>query len=530
MNRFRFSICISIAMVLVATGCFGSGTTGDTWLVMAGEETLTVADVGMEWDELDEANREVFTRKDNPVGEFIVALARKHLLQQEMRAAGYLTDRALIARRDAWLRYMAVESARVYYSDLHASDVTEDDIAYFVDNMGLTVWYTLHPGTPEESVHGPEHLPEIEFTLATLLDTLDAGESGICSSGLPVRLDSLVLMDSALVASTIADSAYCREFVLSRLSIARTNRWLEGIQETLVEDYSVTVDSAALLRLTAYYADSLALQPAEVVITSDLGNWTAQDLADYLGLLSTRMYTQPFSAEWQAGFVENLLLHSVILEIFEAEAPGIIDSLGMEADAYMYDLAAELFYDDMVTSSVEMVEADVQEQFSSMSELPTMEETRVFRLTVIPPDRLPEYRQAKSSGSLDTFVESLDGYLSLCADTADVQVTRPLRIGELPAGLGTELFLAEPSDTMWIGPLATDTGTGYTLVKLLEVIPGEPATLEDIRSVVEMAARRRLEEEATVRWMQQLEESYGLQINEEALDGLPPDPGLWSDL
>ena len=302
------------------------------------------------------------------------------------------------------------------------------------------------------------------------------------------------------------------------------------LQETLVEDHSVVVDSAALLRLAAYYADSLALRPDEVVITSDLGDWTAQDLADYLGLLSTRMYTQPYSAEWQAQFIDNLLLHSVILEGYEADAPGIIDSLGTAADAYILDLASELFYDDMVTSSVEVVEADVQEQFDSMSEPPMMEETRIFRFAVIPPDRLPEYRQAELSENLDAFIETLDGYLSLCADTADIQVTRPLRIGEIPTGLGTELFLVEPSDTMWIGPMIIDSYTGYALVKLLDVIPGRPATLEDIRSEVEMAARSRLEEEVTILWMQQLEEKYGLEINEKALDGLPSDPGLWSDL
>jgi len=530
LNRLNVTVIYAIAAVILSFGCSSREVTGETWLVVAGEDTIPVAEIGQIWSDMTEENKDLFTSKDNPVGEFVVAVARRYILEQELTANGYLSNTVLNARRDAWLRYLTIERAYQYYTDKFASEVLEEDIDFYVEHLGKTVWYTTNPGTPEEEGFGPDHLPELPFDLALMLDTMETGDTGLDMSGSPVRLDSTVITDSALVAETLADTVASRGFAASRLAQGRSRRWLNNIQDTVIEDHSVVIDSAAAAGLLAYYADEAELQADEIVLHSDLGDWTAQDMVDFTDYLSSRMFTQPSSQEWQDYFFENLVTHSVLLDLFETDAPGLIDSLADEADAYLFELASESIYENIVSSSVSVTEDDIQEQFSSLSEVPTVEEMRIFRMALLPQDRLLEYKEALSVAALEEFISGLESYSRLSAGQADPQVTHPLRIAEVPGGYGEQLFQISPDDPSWVDPLIIDENTGYLLCRLVEIVPARPAMLEDIRYDMEMAARGRLEEEATLLWMQQLEEIHGLDINEEALDCLPADLGLWSAL
>jgi len=151
-------------------------------------------------------------------------------------------------------------------------------------------------------------------------------------------------------------------------------------------------------------------------------------------------------------------------------------------------------------------------------------------MAILPRDRLLDYREALSTDGLNEFVSSLDDYSRLSARQLDPTITHPPMISEVPGGSGEQLFLISPDDSSWVEPLIIDESTGYLLCQLVDIIQPRPAVVEDIRYDMERAARSRLEEEATLLWMQQLEETYGLDINEEALDRLPADPGLWSAL
>jgi len=66
-----------------SAGC-GKDVSGDTWLVAAGGDTATVAEVGAAWDGLGDEGREVFTSKDNPLGDFLLAFSRKMMIEMEM--------------------------------------------------------------------------------------------------------------------------------------------------------------------------------------------------------------------------------------------------------------------------------------------------------------------------------------------------------------------------------------------------------------------------------------------------------------
>ncbi len=84
--------------------------------------------------------------------------------------------------------------------------------------------------------------------------------------------------------------------------------------------------------------------------------------------------------------------------------------------------------------------------------------------------------------------------------------------------------------TCWVGPFELTESTGYVLFRLIDVVPAREALLEEVRIPLDMMIRVRLEEEATVALMQQLELKYEPTLNEEVIESLPVDPGLWATL
>ena len=518
-------------LLFFISGCLGSSAaTGDTWLIIVGTDTVTVSEIGDAWNRMGQEQREYFTRNADPVGQYILTYTRKLILQRELETEGYLSDHDIVSRGDSWLRLMTVETALDYFISTAEAGVTISDLQFYRDHIGKTVWYTLNPGTDSSVFHGPDHLPELSFELALNLDTLSIGQAGRSESGITARLDSIEVTDPALVADALADTAACNRMATARIANGRNRRWLNGIRNSLAEEYSITVDSAAVTRLVDFYSGNGELID-EIVVVSDQGNWSASMLRDEIIFLQSKMYVQPSSLTWQFYFIENLSFGVFLAETLQQAAPVLVDSLRTAADSYMFDLASEKLYDTVIISRVTVSESDIEEEFINLEQPLIIEEMRSVQAGIIPPDNLEDYRVALSNGNIDDYVSTLNGFPYLAADSTRPQITRLLRMSEIPGGLGNEIFLIDRSDTTsWAGPFVLTESTGYVLFRLIDVVPAREALLEDARIPLGMMVRNRLEEEATIVWMQQLELKYEPLVNGEAIENLPVDPGLWTIL
>ena len=518
-------------LLSLISGCLGSSAaTGDTWLIIVETDTVTVSEIGEAWNGLDREQREYFTGNADPVRKYIQAYARKLILQAELESEGYLSDPDLVSRRNSWLRFMTVGKAHEYFLSLAKAAVTDSDLQFYRDHIAKSVWYTLNPGTDSSDSRGPDHLPELSFELAIHLDTLSIGQVGISESGITARLDSVEITDSVLVSEALKDTTACNQMATNRIANARNSRWMNGIRNSLVEEYSISVDSAALDRLVDFYSENGELID-EIVIESDLGNWSAPMLRNEIDFLQSKIYVQPTSLTWQFYFIDNLSFGSFLAETLQQAAPMLVDSLRAEAESYLFDLASEKLYDTEIFSRVTVSESDIEEQFNNLEEPFIIEETRSVQAVILPPDQLEDYRDAIRSGNLDGFAATLNGFPYLAADSTSPQITRLLRMSEIPGGFGREVFLIDQNDTTsWAGPFELSESTGYVLFRLIDVVPEREALLEDVRIPLELMVRTRLEEEATEALMQQLEDKYKPMINDEVIEGLPVDPGLWASL
>ena len=518
-------------LLSLISGCFGSSAAnGDTWLIIVGTDTVTVSQVGEAWNRLDQEQREYFTGNADPVGQYILTYTRKLILQAELESEGYLSDPATISMGDSWIRFMTVDAAFDYFPAKAEAAVTASDLQFYRDHMGKAVWYTLNPGTDSSVSRGPDHLPELTFELALHLDTLSIGQAGISESGIAARLDSVVVTDPALVAAALADTTTCNQMATNRIANGRNTRWMNGIRNSIVEEYSISVDTAAVSRLVDFYSGNGELIE-EIVVESDLGNWSAALVRDRIDFLESRTYVQPTSLTWQFYFIENLAFGSFLAETLQQAAPLLVDSLQAESESYMFDLASEKYYDNMVSSEVTVTGSDIEEQFNNLEAPFIIEEMRSLQIGMIPEGGMDDYRTAFVSGSIDDYVLTLNGLLYLAADSTRPQFTRLLRVSEIPGGFGSEIFSIDRSDTTsWAGPFELTESTGHALFRLINVVPEREALLEEAIIPLELMIRTRLEEEATVALMQRLELKYERRVNDEVLENLPVDPGLWESL
>jgi len=529
-NRLRFFFAVAGLMLLLSIGC-GAEVSGDTWLIAAGGDTASVSEVGTAWNRMDDGDRELFTSKDNPLGQFLLTYARKMMLELEIDSRGLMSDPDMTACGEAWFRFTsgaeAIDSLRSHERSL----ITDEEVQFFLDNAGRWVWYTLRPGEPGEEIRGPEHLPEILAQgLATHLDTMSVGQILTDARGVSVRLDSIQLADSAMIGRILADTMTSREMAIESITSTRSAVRMQQILDVMHTEHSVRVDTAAVERLAAFYSGEAELLD-ETLFTSDLDDWTSKQLSDELAFLSSRIYTQPSSVPWLLYCLDNMLMQTILIEQHGISGARL-DSLRADSQDYMFDLALERLYDEVVSSSVSVTEEDVQYQFEFLTEPVMLPERRVLRIALLPSQRADDYRTAAGAGTLDRLLDELEGIPGLAASPADdLQRTRPLTADEVPGDYGDQVFDGSDADSSgWMGPYRFGDSGDYILFRVEETLPAAEAALEDIRSQVEITARGRLEEEATVHWMQELEEKYGLEINEEALDRLPADPALWCDL
>ncbi len=532
MKLYRICLTASVLLLLFLTSCFGSSVDNSTWILIVRDDSVSVGQLGESWLGMDSLQRESFLSKDNTIGEFIVAYGRRVILEKELEAEGYLTDPLFLSYRNSWLMVETATAAKKLLVEREAAEVTESDIQFYGEHLGRNVVYTVYPGSENEFSIGPVHLPNLRRELALHLDTLSFNEIGTDGSGLLVRLDTLMMVDSILIKNALSDPATVSDMAIRDLSNARFNRWAQDVSYRIYTDYSVTFDSVKVKDFTQHLiGNNPDMSDSVVIVESDFGTWTVKYLEDEILYLSTRIDVQPGSSVWIEDMIQVLLMQCYFYEFMQEESPGILDSLRDESETYLLSFASEEYYNDMIGSIVTVTESDIIYEYETLEEPFMIEEKRVLQAAYIPVERTDDFRQAVYEEKLEEFISELDGFGYLAADSTQIQITRPLRFGEVPGGHGEEVFLLDPSDTTsWLGPVSVFADDGSALLRLIEVVPSRVARIDEVRRSLKNMAMTRLQEQATVELIQELEEKYILIINEEILDKLPSDPGMWATL
>jgi len=515
-------------LLLTLIACGSNPHTNDLWLISVDGNTLTAGEIGEEWRALDDAGRERFLSNDNPVGDYTVAISRREMIEKELDYCGNFDDERIIAFGNLWRRIEGAIACREVLSSIAVENVTDEDLDNYRMLVGTSVWYTLNPNGQIAIEEGPDHLAELPFELAFCLDSLAVGDTGETTDGITVRLDSIVVTSPALVAEAIADTISFENMAVSKISQGRVRRQYIDWQESMFADYSIVIDSVAVLTLAEYYAGNCDIDDNTVIIESDFQNWTAGNFRYEIEFAETRMPTQPSTPQWLYFLIDNMLLHQILNDVLTEEAPEIVDSLYVESESWILEMVAEELVGQILDERVEITDADIEYEYENMTAPTLIEERRIIEIALLPFEREDEYNEAVSAGDHTDIIADLPGYDYLLADESGSRITRPVGIAEVPGGYGEHVFDIDPDNTSkWIGPFPLSESQGSALFRLVEVIPERVSSFEECYPILEQNARVRLEELALMEWLQELELKYHLQINEEALTDLPGDPALW---
>lgn len=520
------ALAVSILLAAMISGCGSQPVESSTWLMVAAGDTLTVGELGEAWSGFDDDQRSIFLDKENTVGEFIVTYGRKILLQKELESGGYLEDPALVSLSESWARERMGEELRRKMYSAHEAAVTQEDVDFFMENLGRNAFFTTDPEQDDRVSYGPVHIPSLPDDMIGLLDSLTPGATGTTESGMVMRLDSIVMMDSATMAPILADSAALRAHIISSIANRRFEEEYEALRESLVSDLNYRLDTTAL---SSIGADTL--DPSTVVMRSDVAVWTMEDFLNELNYYSSNYsILNEADMNWLATLAELIHYNRYAMGIIREEYPGVLDSLEAERESYLLDIASESIYADSIKSGVTVTEEAMRDLFENMEEPLTIPEKRVLQAVRMPRDTLAVWLDLPQDEQ-DELMSRQQGFANLAADPALPQITKPLTISEVPGFNGEDVFLMDPTDTTtWLGPKQLYGSDEISMFRLLEVIPERNATFEEVEDQLRIMTRNRLEEQATVEYMRRLEERYGLVINDGILRQLPEDPGLWSDL
>ena len=530
-NRIIGTVILAAALSTVFVSCGGPSVTSESWLITVGGDTLTVGELGAAWSRLDPGNRQVFTEKQNTVGEYIVAYGRKTLLQMELEDAGYLSDDSLLALRNSWLMEKVINTYRELMFQDALERITPEEVDLYQNRVGDLAFFTVDHQGDSTSSYGPVHIPTLPRHMFGLLDSLPIGETGVTSEGMTMSLDSITKADSTLIQQAFSDTTSLRDGISRGLASGLFEKEKEALLESFASDYGLTVDSATVV----LYANSLApngepVEDSAVIMESDLDSWTVADLNEIVLYYDSRYNIDPSEMEIFYNLLENAHMNAYGRSMLEDEDPGLLDSLAEEADSYLIDIASEEFYRERISSTVSVTDEAMRDLFENMEEPMTVPEKRVLRAIMIPEDSMVVYRHTLPEEQHD-YLMNMPGFPFVQADSTDPHLTEPLEVNQVPGGLGDDVFLIDPSDTSsWMGPMEAPGRSYHCMFKLVEVIPERNAEFEEVEDEIRVMTRNRLEEQATLDEMGELEHKYGMVINEEILQKLPEDPGLWSNL
>jgi hypothetical protein len=515
------------ACIAVLAAC-GAKPTGDSWLFVVGEDTVTVAEAGLIWKSMEPSHRSRLNCSDNTVGEFVVLAAKRQMVKAECERLGLYDLPSLVARAEATYRRLAAVAAKDLLEASMSDSVSPEDVEMFRNRIGTMVWYTLVHPVQDTTSAGPVHLPEARPDLVPILEGMEPGDAVGLDDGGILMLDSLVLTDRELIEESLADTARIEWLATSRLSSAATRRFLDSLETWTMAECSI--DTNMVIELADWFTDPEGPLPDRDLVRGELLDMSVADMVEEIATESASKLIQPTNPTWLRFFTERVIIREAMSQWLERTAPQVADSLRKEAESYLARQAADSLYRIYVSDSILVDSSLVVEEYELLGDLPTMPERRRFVMAVVDDRHIEEMERLVSTGSLDTLNENLQPLRQLSA-SGTALLTRPLRSDEIPGGHGADLFEISPNDTTgWFGPVRIADYPVSLVAKLVEVFPAHEATFEEFYPTLELKVRLRLEQERLTRWMLELENEYGLEVNEEIISRLPEDPGSWSTI
>lgn len=519
---------VLLAASLLAISACGTGPRGDSWLFVVGNDTVTVAEAGVIWQNMEPSHRSRLSSSDNTVGEFVVLAAKRQMVKAECERMGLYDSPPIAARAEATYRRLAAIAARDLLEAGMADSVSPDEVEAFRSRMGTTVWYTLVDPVQGATSAGPVHLPESRPELVPILEEMEPGDTAQLDSGGMLVLDSLVRTDRELVQESLADTARIERLATSRLGSAATRRFLDSLETWAMTESSV--DTNTVVELADWFTDREGPLPDRELVRGGLLDMSVADMVEEIATESASKPIQPTNPTWLRFFTGRVIIREAMSQWLERSAPQVADSLREEAESYLARQAADSLYRIYVSDSIFVDSSLVVEEYELLEDLPAIPERRRFVMAVVDDQHIEEIERLVSTGSLDTLNENLQPLRQLSASGTGL-LTRPLRSDEIPGGHGPELFELSSDDTTgWFGPVRIADYPVSLVAKLLEVLPAHEATFEEFYPTLELKVRLRLEQERLTRWMLELENEYGLEVNEEIVSRLPEDPGSWSTI
>ncbi len=419
---------LAAAAALAVIGC-GSRPGPDSWLLVIEGDTITTCEAGQEWISLDSSSRAHFEQSDNTIGEFVLALARRAMLEREVERMGYLDRPALVFAR----------------------------------------------------------LSRAREIMCRLMRDSVAAETGDPTGG---GLDSLL-----------------------------RSRW---------EADRPAFDRRAFEKLAGWFAGDSSFSPGDTLVTSAWGTWTAAQMAAEIDVERSAGFVFPADTAWLYTFAGVLVNRSATAGEFAARHPARADSVLRASRDWVMPMAVDSLFFDTVASGLEVTDEMLDSAWAA--DPPLIPEKRVIQCVVVPPDSLEGFRRAIAAGTAAEASAGLGWVPALSNALQPGQITRPLLSAEIPLGLGGAVFDLDPADTTtWLGPAPYAGGSGHLAVRLVEVIPEHESAREEAvelleRRILEAALERRLDA-----WLAEMDERYGLEINEAILADLPEDPASWTD-
>lgn len=213
----------------------------------------------------------------------------------------------------------------------------------------------------------------------------------------------------------------------------------------------------------------------------------------------------------------------------ELERLGILSDTLMESrTAEGMRLAADTLYAMFVTDSIRITPAMLDSAYAATP--PSLPGRRTFVcLSFNDSVEVDVFNDALASGGTAGLAGRFGGLPALSEPDGDPHLTRPLSAREVPAVLGSSLFAATDTTT-WFGPVQYPGQETWVAFRLDSVLPARQATLEEAVPELESSIQAAREQARFEEWMRSLEERYGLEVNEDAVNLLPRDPSEWSEI
>ncbi|RKZ03155.1 hypothetical protein DRQ25_17985 [Candidatus Fermentibacteria bacterium] len=521
-------ILVVFAFAVSSLSC-GDPSKADTWLISMDQSTISVADAGNTWLELSAEQQDFFIQRGDHVNDFIVSLARKEMIIREILRLNYLQKPDILALGNARIRMKASQLARdSIFADAEES-ITAEDIIFFRDHMGRTVWYTSSSGAFDEMSCGPSHLPELPRELVFHLDSMNPGDALPLSDGTLIRFDSLVVSDPDLISETLADSERVTDFAVQRLSAAWGKADLHRIADSVLSGVEPGISDAAVNDLVLYYSLGEEFIPDDSIVVSPHIVMTSLDIEYEIEYQSDFMPVKPSDPVWLVWFIDTTLLNHALEQYFATVYPGTYADLLGERDEWMMGIASDKLVEDEVYSFISITPELLRDEFDSLNEVPIIPERRSIQCVQVQSDDIAVYETAISDGSsVDSVISRFDFWMNLSKDDPPSNITRPLLREEVPGFRGDDVFSLAPFDTLtWssLSPIYEDQM--YIALRLVKVFPSHLATYEDIEADLYQIINSRFAEERTLAWLEELARRYSLSINMDVLQSLPSDPELW---